>query len=175
MITVNWLELLPAAVGGVAVGWFAHALYRRWRPREVARAEPPFAGAGVPDRAEPAPPPVVSQGLASTGERAVSRDADTAGRVIVHLSLLGRLGNDEVGLLGYTQRGMTEALGLLQGTLAKVVARLESAKVVEVDRRHVRGESRRLKVYRLTALGESVARDLRHRKPGKDGVTGRVP
>lgn len=117
-----------------------------------------------------APSPSPSDARASVAEEAreprapVSADADTAGRVIVHLASLGRLGNDEVARIGHTQRGMTEALGIRQGTLAKVLSRLESAEVVEVDRRHVQGEPRRLKVYRLTALGESVARDLRHRR-----------
>jgi DNA-binding PadR family transcriptional regulator len=58
---------------------------------------------------------------------------------------------------------MSEALSIRQGTLTKVLSRLVAAKVVEVDRRHVHGQSRRLNVYRLTALGESVARDIRVR------------
>ncbi|MGB6443313.1 MAG: hypothetical protein WBF81_08465 [Thermoplasmata archaeon] len=82
----------------------------------------------------------------------------------MHLVSLGRLTNDEVARLGFTQKGIIEGLGIRQGTLTKVLSRLESAKVVEVDRRHVQGQPHRLKVYRLTALGESVARDLRHRR-----------
>jgi DNA-binding MarR family transcriptional regulator len=86
--------------------------------------------------------------------------------VIVHLASLGRLGNDEVARRGYTQQGIVDALGIPQGTVAKVLDRLEAADVVEVDLRHVSGEPRRLKVYRLTALGESVARDVRRQHPG---------
>jgi DNA-binding MarR family transcriptional regulator len=81
----------------------------------------------------------------------------------VHLASLGRLGNDHVARRGYTQQGIVDALGIPQGTVAKVLDRLEAADVVEVDLRHVSGEPRRLKVYRLTALGESVARDIRQR------------
>jgi DNA-binding PadR family transcriptional regulator len=95
--------------------------------------------------------------------------------VIAHLSSLGRLGNDDVGPLGFTQKGMSAALAIRQGTLTKVLSRLEAARVIEVDKRHVRGEPRRLKVYRLTALGESVARELRHpRSPPKAGIERRA-
>jgi|HubBroStandDraft_1064217.scaffolds.fasta_scaffold145484_1 DNA-binding PadR family transcriptional regulator len=80
----------------------------------------------------------------------------------MHLARLGRLSNDEIGVLGHTQRGMTESLGVPQGSVAKTLGRLEGAGVVVVDRRHVQGQPRRLKVYRLTSLGESVARDLLH-------------
>jgi DNA-binding PadR family transcriptional regulator len=55
-------------------------------------------------------------------------------------------------------------VGILQGTAAKVLVRLEAADIVEVDRRHVSGEPRRLKVYRLTTLGESLAREIRARR-----------
>jgi DNA-binding PadR family transcriptional regulator len=57
---------------------------------------------------------------------------------------------------------MMDGLGIPQGTLAKVLSRLEAAGVVRSGRRHVSGEPRRLKVYELTGLGESVARDIRH-------------
>ncbi|MGA8276330.1 MAG: hypothetical protein WB852_08585, partial [Thermoplasmata archaeon] len=85
-----------------------------------------------------------------------------ARRVILHLSGLSRLGNDEVARIGFTQQGMATALGARQGSLVRVLQRLEAAGVLTVDRRHVSGVARRLKVYRLTALGESLARDLRH-------------
>jgi DNA-binding MarR family transcriptional regulator len=93
----------------------------------------------------------------------LSNGADTAGRVIVHLASLGRLGSGEVARRGYTQRGVSEALGIQQGTAAKVLSRLQAADVVRADLRHVTGEPRRLKVYTLTALGESVAQDVRLR------------
>jgi DNA-binding MarR family transcriptional regulator len=85
-----------------------------------------------------------------------------ARRVILHLSLLGRLGSDEVARIGFTQEGMAAALSVRQGSLVRVLQRLEAAEVLTVDRRHISGVDRRRKVYRLTALGESIARDLRH-------------
>ncbi len=166
-----WLELAAAAIGGAVIGWFTHILFRGRVGRErgpklsveAARtesAEPPF------DVQSHAPPPIVSSGIAPK----VSEGADLAGKVIAHLATLGRLGNDEVGRLGFTQAGMSAALDIRQGTLTKVLSRLEGAQVLEVDRRHVRGQSRRLNVYRLTALGESVAKDIRHRSPAATGI-----
>ena len=149
------------------MGWFAHFLLRGRGGRETRRKPDEAAPRAVlsrppTDSLSRVPSPTVS----SPADRRLSQDADLAGKVIVHLGMLGRLGNDEVGRPGYTQAGISEALGIRQGTLTKVLSRLEAALVVEVDRRHVQGQSRRLNVYRLTALGESVAKDLRHRSPG---------
>jgi DNA-binding MarR family transcriptional regulator len=82
--------------------------------------------------------------------------------VILHLSRLGRIGPDDIAPIGFTQEGIAAALNVRQGTLVKVLQRLKAAEVLTVDRRHVSGVDRRRYVYRLTALGESVARDLRH-------------
>jgi DNA-binding MarR family transcriptional regulator len=159
----TWSELILAAFVGVVAGWLLHSLVRREpeesrgvQPRGQSTSSPSVASTDEASTYRPLSPVVV---VASSG---LSPGADTAGRVITHLASLGRLGNDEVGRLGFTQKGMSEALGIRQGTLTKVLSRLEAAKVIEVDRRHVRGQPRRLNVYRLTALGESVARDLRH-------------
>lgn len=164
MDALTWFELVLVALVGVVAGWLLRSLFRRepGGSRVVppgGRSTPPASGAS----ADPVPgqPPLGPRAVvASSG---LAPGADTAGRVITHLASLGRLGNDEVGRLGFTQKGMGEALTIRQGTLTKVLSRLEAAEVVEVDRRHVRGQPRRLNVYRLTALGESVARDLRHR------------
>jgi DNA-binding PadR family transcriptional regulator len=89
--------------------------------------------------------------------------------VILHLASLGRLGGNDVARRGHTQQGIVDSLGIPQGTVAKVLVRLVAADVVEVSLRHVAGEPRRLKVYRLTSLGESVAKDIRRRSSsGKD-------
>jgi DNA-binding MarR family transcriptional regulator len=66
--------------------------------------------------------------------------------------------------MGFTQRGIGDALGMRQGTVAKVLGRLAAAGIVESDRRHISGEARRLLVYRLTRAGELVARDLQRRE-----------
>lgn len=157
-----WAEVAAAAVGGVAGGWLAHWGYARLRPVAAATAVPvpPFSG-GEPGprvelRSDDRP-----RAIDVRPDRTLTPGATTAARVIRHLGSLGRLPYDEVAPIGFTQRGISEAVGLRQGTLAKALARLAAADVVEVRRGHVRGEPRRLKIYRLTSLGESLARDLR--------------
>ncbi len=168
MASMIWLDVTMAAAGGVAAGWIAHTVFGRRRrsffdlegvgvpePRaeQPEPPQPPLSDHIGPDRIAPGPPAV-----------RVSDGANSAGRIILHLASLGRLGNDDVARVGFTQGGIAESLGLRQGTLAKTLARLEAADVVEVGRRHVSGKPRRLKVYRLTALGESVSRDLRRQR-----------
>ena len=158
-----WLGLTATGIGCGIAGWLAHSLSQAHsRRKQSAPIDNP-----ITEPTLSTPPGRVSElesvaGPPPSGSR-VSREADTAGKVIVHLALLGRLGNDEVGRLGFTQRGMTAALGIRQGNLTKVLSRLQAARVIEVDRRHVAGEARRVNVYRLTALGESVAREIRRR------------
>ncbi|MCI4340422.1 MAG: hypothetical protein L3J73_04055 [Thermoplasmata archaeon] len=93
-------------------------------------------------------------------------------RIVLHLAGLGTLGHDEVAPVGFTQIGMSEVLGVRQNALTNVLRRLVAADVVTEDTRHVRGQPRRLKVYRLTSRGEALARDLRH-SHGKAGPTPR--
>jgi DNA-binding PadR family transcriptional regulator len=58
---------------------------------------------------------------------------------------------------------MVEALVVSQGVLTGVLRRLLAAGVISERREHVRGIDRRVKVYRLTSLGEQLVRDLRNR------------
>jgi len=97
-----------------------------------------------------------------------------AARVILHLSLLPPLSVNDLASLGRTQQGMVTVLAVRQGSLTKVLQRLLAGDAVTVERRYVVGANQRLKVYRLTALGESLARDLRHRMfpPAPPKVTG---
>lgn len=81
-------------------------------------------------------------------------------RVMLHLYRQGHLAEGEVAPIGFTQSGMSDALGVAQSPLSSVLRRLTVAGLVVQDTRHVRGQPRRLRVYRLTPLGESVARDL---------------
>lgn len=176
MDALIWSEFTLVALVGVVAGWVLRSLFRR-EPGESRVAQPrgPSASPASEAPADEAPtyrPPGPGAVVSSPG---LSPGTDAAGRVITHLASLGRLGNDEVGRLGFTQKGMSEALAIRQGTLTKVLSRLEAAKVIESDRRHVRGQPRRLNVYRLTALGESVARDLRHRSTAPAAVSGSRP
>lgn len=164
-VRVIWIEVVAAAAGGFAAGWGAHYFLRR-----ADRAAPPDPAVGSPVPAPAATAPEMEniaaiRGTAPAAElpRAISLGASTAGRIVVHLSTLGRLMDDEVARMGFTQAGIMDALGLRQGTLAKALARLEAAEIVRSDRRHVTGMPRRLKVYRLTPLGDSLAKSLRRR------------
>ncbi len=87
-------------------------------------------------------------------------------RVILHIYMQGRLSPGEIAPFDLCQRGMTERLSVSQGSLTKSLQRLRVAGVVVDDRRHVAGMQRRLKVYRLSPLGETLARDLRRRGLG---------
>jgi DNA-binding PadR family transcriptional regulator len=86
-----------------------------------------------------------------------------AARVILHLAALPPLGPNDLASLAHTQQGMVSALSVRQGSLTKVLRRLLAGDAVRVERRYVSGANQRLKVYRLTALGESLSRDVRHR------------
>jgi DNA-binding MarR family transcriptional regulator len=82
-------------------------------------------------------------------------------RVLLHLYGLGRLDPDELATPPWTQAGVAEHLGIRQNAASRVLRRLEAGGVVESRTRHVRGQSRRVKVYTLTSSGERLARDLR--------------
>lgn len=83
-------------------------------------------------------------------------------QILLHLAGLGPIEWHEVTPLGYTQRGLGEALGVRQGFVSNVLARMTAAGLVAHDLRHVHGVPRRVKVYRLTPLGQSMARRLRN-------------
>jgi DNA-binding MarR family transcriptional regulator len=88
-------------------------------------------------------------------------------RIVLHLYGMGRPGPDEVGLPGATQRGIGLALAAEQSAVSKVLQRLLAAEVVEVARRHVRGQDRRVNVYSLTRRGELLAHELQARSPAR--------
>jgi DNA-binding MarR family transcriptional regulator len=79
----------------------------------------------------------------------------------------GALGPYEVAPVELCQLGIVRALDVRQSALTKVLTRLVAAGVLATDRRHVEGQPRRLKVYQLTPLGESLARDLRRTFPSQ--------
>ncbi|MCI4360044.1 MAG: MarR family winged helix-turn-helix transcriptional regulator [Thermoplasmata archaeon] len=93
----------------------------------------------------------------------------TSYRVLMHLARQGRYGPDEVPPKGFSQAGMVEALGLTQGALVGILQRFVAAGVLSVERSHVRGVDRRVKVYRLTLQGESVVQEIRRRQAPAPG------
>jgi len=88
-------------------------------------------------------------------------------RVVLQIYRQGALGPHEVAPVELCQLGLVGSLGVRQSALTKVLTRLVAAGVLATDRRHVEGQPRRLKVYQLTPLGESLARDLRRSFPGE--------
>jgi len=162
---VTVLELVVAAATGGVVGWAGHALYRRTR---MERTTPPAAEPTPVTIPVPTPHPT-GPGPGPPPSKNVSEGATMAGRVILQLYAQGRLAPHEVADPEFTQEGIGRALGLRQGTVARVVGRLTAAGVLVSDRRHVTGRPRRLMVYTLTPLGESVARDLRKNSAGSSG------
>jgi DNA-binding MarR family transcriptional regulator len=84
-------------------------------------------------------------------------------RVILHVYAQGDLPPGAVAPPGLCQAGIGEALGISQGGLAAVLRRLEAAGLFTTERGHVQGRDRRLKIYRLSARGLEVAKDLRTR------------
>lgn len=131
----------------------------------AAPAGPPAAAPDVVPAGTSAEPAVVAASAAAAPDpssTAPGREAlRLSQRIVLHLAGLGTLGSDEVATLGFTQLGMSAALGTRQNALTNVLRRLVAAGILLEDVRHVRGQPRRLKVYRLTPRGEALARELR--------------
>ncbi len=137
-------------------------------PRPAEGLSPAPADAGPEARGAPT--------AARPGAPLVSREAlRLSQRIVLHLARQGVLGPDEVAPLGFSQPGMSVALGVRQNALTNVLRRLVAAGVLSEDVRHVRGQPRRLKVYRLTPRGEELARDLRRHPPPTPNAGGRSP
>ncbi|MFI5414459.1 MAG: winged helix DNA-binding protein [Candidatus Lutacidiplasmatales archaeon] len=111
----------------------------------------------------PPPEPTAPDPPGPTEDAPPEERLRTSQRVILHVMAQGRLAPGEVAPFGLSQAGLCEALDLTQSSLAKTLGRLVAAGVLTVGRRHVEHQDRRLKVYELTPLGESLARDLRRR------------
>ena len=145
----------------------ARLTYERWRrPRVVVPADATAGPAPAPDPPRPGRVEAVVAAVPSPDPAPAGSDGEplrTSERVILHILRQGRLGPGELAPIGLSQTGIGEALGLRQSALAKALARLVAAGVLVVSRRHVERQSRRLKVYELTPLGEALARDLRRR------------
>jgi len=126
------------------------------RPAEP-RAEPEAPAA---ERRPPVPPARKRKGPVPPGLRIPYR-------ILLHVARQGRVGSNEVPPDSLSQAGMVEALGVRQGAVAAALQRLVAAELLEVERSHVQGGDRRLKVYRLSPRGEELVRDLRRRGRGK--------
>ena len=191
----GWAELgvvVAAAAAIVAVG------VGKWRSRKgppttlgnasPAPSAPPAGVAAAPPELAPGPPSFppeaaavpgsldagAGSGMASGAGASEGGDRFGAGgslgdRILIHLHRQGRLGPQELASLSVTQAGLSDALGRPQSAFARTLQRLESTGLVFTELRHVKGASRRLKVYRLTPVGEQRAAEIRSRSgPGSE-------
>jgi PKD repeat protein/DNA-binding MarR family transcriptional regulator len=134
-------------------------------PTGVARV--PYTGPRPTPTIEPALPPLARP---TPPERVVPGERlRLSQKVVVHLYSLGTLRDDEVAPATFTQAGMSERLDVGQSPLSNVLRRLVMAGVITQDVRHVRGKPRRLRVYRLTPMGEALATELRRQRSAADG------
>ncbi|MCI4358652.1 MAG: helix-turn-helix transcriptional regulator [Thermoplasmata archaeon] len=67
---------------------------------------------------------------------------------------------------------MIDSLEINQGTLAGPLQRLVVSGALTVERGHARGADRRVKVYRLTPLGERLVEELRKKERAKRPAQG---
>ncbi|MCI4320438.1 MAG: hypothetical protein L3K23_09995 [Thermoplasmata archaeon] len=106
-------------------------------------------------------------------------EARAARRLVLRLARLPRLGPDDTPPPEFTQAGLAANLGITQGAVAKIVARLTAAGALEESSRRVQGNYRRFKVYTLTGMGESLAHELQTkidaRGPGEDSTVRESP
>lgn len=188
MVSLDFLLGVAAGLGLSGVTFLVIRWYQRRQLRQLQSA-PSLAPAVWPASAPPnvapaspassdAPPPVsaapedgwtVNDLAAATphrteprSERAVPDGAvQLSHRVVIHLYRQGRFRPDEVPTRSISQSGMIEALQVRQGALAGVLLRLEAAGIVSSETSHIRGGSRRVKVYRLTERGTELAKGLR--------------
>ncbi len=105
------------------------------------------------------PPSVV------TGANGATRPVTLSQRVLVHLASQGVLGYNDIAPRSFTQAGIAGGIGVRQNVLTTVLKRMEGNGLLTSEVSHVKGEFRRLKVYRLTPKGEILAREYR----GKGG------
>ncbi len=166
-MTVVDLEVASIGVGGGVVGWLAHWAWVRSRSRGGRQAARPtdFTARGPPPAAPEPAPGAPSAPLAPPAGSSLTLGAGIARAILLHLLAQGPSAPEEVARLSFTQAGIAEALGIRQGNASRVLGRLVAAGALRVDRGHVSGVDYRRKVYRLTALGESIARELRRRSP----------
>jgi PKD repeat protein/DNA-binding MarR family transcriptional regulator len=146
-------------------------------PDSPARPLPPptiselaILGYTSPFLALPPPPsPADAKGATVSAPQvpeAAAREANDlrlSQRILLHLYGQGRLADDEVATAAFTQSGMIGSLDTQQSLLSNVLRRMIYSGFLTQDVRHVRGASRRLRVYRLTPKGDRIARELRDR------------
>lgn len=155
---------LEGLLVGLGLAGLAYGLLR-WRSgRPGARGRPPQPPASASRSAPPlGTPPATPPSPGPTPDRtpaAAKAPRDVvllSQRVVLHLHRFG--GVEPTGDLGnhLTQAGIAAALSASQGSLSNALRRLEDGGAVFREKTHVRGRSKRVTVYRLTARGREIA------------------
>lgn len=126
------------------------------------------ASSGIAPRLETigVPTAVVVRTVRTRSARAPGEEPRRWSRdVVAYLGALPTLGPDDIATIDWTQKGMSDRLHTGQNQVSNVLRRLVSSGIVVERLEHVQGQPRRLKVYRLTLRGESLAREVRRRRP----------
>jgi DNA-binding MarR family transcriptional regulator len=165
---VDATPLIVGVVVGASAALVGRFLYDRLRTGRPKAAEgedlaPPPVSSAPPSPASPKPAQPVAPEPPRAGRPSRPATLRASEAVILHLYRSGRLDSRDVAPASFSQAGMGAALDVSQSALTKTLGRLRAAGVVTEHRQHVQGQARRLKVYRLTPLGESLARNLYER------------
>ena len=166
--TGRWL--LPTALAGSAAALVVLGVHQRvyYRPRPDGQEPVPVADPGgerptATDRQPTVTDSAHARAAVPVAELLQRERLRLSQRVVLHLAAQGRLYDDEVATPAFTQGGMSEALQVGQSPLSNILRRLVLGGVLSEDVRHVRGRPKRLRVYRLTTMGEALAAELRRR------------
>jgi len=176
------LWLVALLVGSIAVLLLVLlvALRRLSRLRRMSREQELMES--VPLGVGPRPSPTDGTGIGSTPTLVLSPARETgqrdsrviaarppeellrvSQRIVRHIAAQGALRGDEVASRAFTQAGIQAAVGVSRSSVSNALRRLERARILLSDVRHVHGEPRRLRVYTLTDLGWALASDLPRR------------
>jgi DNA-binding MarR family transcriptional regulator len=162
---MDTVTLLVGIAAGAVVALLGRLLLDRYRTRGTQAVSVVLPVARGPPPSGPAPPEPPTT-LAGSPQLAPAARPDRPATVraselvILHLYRAGRLNSYDLAAGTLTQAGMSAQLGMSQSALAKTLGRLQAAGVLTDQRQHVKGETRRLKVYVLTPVGEALARNL---------------
>jgi hypothetical protein len=97
---------------------------------------------------------------AVAGLRPTSEELQISARILLHLLRQPRFERGAVVPAALTQAGIAGSVGSTQAAVSNALRRLVRGGVMEVELAHVRQRWKRLKVYRLTAEGERLARHI---------------
>jgi DNA-binding MarR family transcriptional regulator len=103
----------------------------------------------------------VIAGVGPAGLEPTEQELRLFARVLLHIARQPRTEPTETATPSLTQAGLVSALGTSQANISHALRRLVDGGALQVGRGHVHGVSHRVKVYRLTREGETLALHIR--------------